>query len=98
MAVSNGKYLRKGHTRETHTLIYTLPAAAHLKNLYIQVLQKKSLRKTFMIKSENKSKIFESSLFWWTNQKATKDTHTPTHTHTSSLNQEISSLRKLTCP
>ena len=35
-----------------------------------------------MIKSENKSKIFESSLFWWTNQKATKDTHTPTHTHT----------------
>lgn len=81
MAVSNGKYLRKGHTRETYTLIYTLPAAAHFKKpVHTSSSKKKVYKKTFMIKSENKSKIFESSLFWWTNQKATKDTYTNTHT------------------
>lgn len=55
MAVSNGKYLRKGHTiRETNTHIYTLPAAAHLKTCTYKFFKKKnkSTKKTFMIKTE----------------------------------------------
>lgn len=46
MAVSNGKYLRKGHTRETYTLIYTLPAAAHFKKpVHTSSSKKKSTKK-----------------------------------------------------